>query len=168
LRQGLFLLLDPAQIPPSEYNFACTQEGTRKYGKEVGLDANIKIDLVVIGSVVVSREGARCGKGEGFAELEYAMMKYMKAIDDSTPVVTTVHDVQVVENTDFPLTLLENHDVPLDIIVTPTQVITCTGGIKKPEGIYWDKITTKKLQEIPVLRDLKRRSFAKSNQIAKT
>ena len=39
--------------------------------------------------------GLRIGKGEGFADLEYAMMRSMKAVDDKTPIVTAVHDCQV-------------------------------------------------------------------------
>lgn len=53
-----------------------------------------KLDAVA-GSSAISKNGARLGKGEGFAELEYGILKWMGAIDDSTPVVSTVHDCQV-------------------------------------------------------------------------
>ncbi len=33
--------------------------------------------------------------GEGYADLEYGMMKAMGAISDATPVISTVHDSQV-------------------------------------------------------------------------
>lgn len=39
--------------------------------------------------------GFRIGKGEGYADLEYAMMAAMGAVSDSTVVVTIVHDCQV-------------------------------------------------------------------------
>ena len=39
--------------------------------------------------------GWRIGKGEGFADLEYAMMASMGAVDENTVIVTTVHDCQV-------------------------------------------------------------------------
>ena len=39
--------------------------------------------------------GWRIGKGEGFADLEYAMMASMGAVDENTIIVTTVHDCQV-------------------------------------------------------------------------
>lgn len=45
----------------------------------------------------------------------------MGAIDDNTPVVTTIHDCQLLEEDIDPEKMLE-HDVPVDIIVTPTQV----------------------------------------------
>ncbi len=58
---------------------------------------------------------------QGFAELEYGILKWMGAIDDNTPVVTTIHDCQLLEETISPERMLE-HDVPVDIIVTPTRV----------------------------------------------
>ena len=39
--------------------------------------------------------GWRIGKGEGYADLEYAMMASMNAVKPDTVVVTTVHDCQV-------------------------------------------------------------------------
>lgn len=39
--------------------------------------------------------GLRIGKGEGFADMEYGMMASMGAVDESTVVVTVVHDCQV-------------------------------------------------------------------------
>ena len=62
---------------------------------ELSSDNCTQVDLVVVGSVAVCSTGARIGKGEGFAELEYGILKWMGAIDDSTIVATTVHDEQV-------------------------------------------------------------------------
>lgn len=39
--------------------------------------------------------GFRIGKGEGYADMEYGMMASMGAVDESTQVVTVVHDCQV-------------------------------------------------------------------------
>ncbi|KAF9590359.1 hypothetical protein IFM89_033885, partial [Coptis chinensis] len=44
---------------------------------------------VIIGD---PKTGGRLGKGEGFAELEYGMLRYMGAIDDTTLVVTYAKD----------------------------------------------------------------------------
>ena len=63
--------------------------------------------------------GYRIGKGEGFADLEYAMMKSMGAVSDDTVIITTVHDDQI---TDIPAALIGPHDITVDFIVTPTQV----------------------------------------------
>lgn len=39
--------------------------------------------------------GYRIGKGEGFADLEYAIMASMEAVSSETVIITTVHDCQV-------------------------------------------------------------------------
>ena len=39
--------------------------------------------------------GHRVGKGEGFVDLEYGMMRHMKCVTEKTLIVTTVHDCQV-------------------------------------------------------------------------
>uniref|UniRef100_A0A0E0F8P1 5-formyltetrahydrofolate cyclo-ligase n=1 Tax=Oryza meridionalis TaxID=40149 RepID=A0A0E0F8P1_9ORYZ len=120
LRTGFFSVLESHMIPTGCIPEACTSVGAAKYGRPIGLDEKIKVDLIVIGSVAVDPStGARLGKGEGFAELEYGMMRYMGSISDSTMIVTTVHDKQLVN--DIPVEKLLVHDVPVDIICTPTQ-----------------------------------------------
>ncbi|KAG0565446.1 hypothetical protein KC19_8G190700 [Ceratodon purpureus] len=131
LRTGFFSILESSSIPylPD----ACTSAGVAKFGKPISLDDKLKVDLIVIGSVAVDpKTGARLGKGEGFAELEYGILRWMGAIDDSTLVVTTVHDQQLVD--DIPLEKLLIHDVPVDIICTPTQIIHTNTKIPKPKG----------------------------------
>ncbi|KAK9049884.1 hypothetical protein SSX86_031147 [Deinandra increscens subsp. villosa] len=156
LRTGFFSVLESSTLNPSTMNEACTSVGVAKYGRPIGLDEKIKVDLIVIGSVAVDPiTGARLGKGEGFAELEYGMLHYMGAIDDSTPVVTSIHDEQLVD--DIPVEKLLVHDVPVDIICTPTQVIFTNTSIPKPQGIYWDKLLPEKLSQIKILRQLKAR-----------
>ncbi|KAL9245078.1 hypothetical protein vseg_018772 [Gypsophila vaccaria] len=156
LRTGFFSVLESQMLTPSTINEACTSVGVAKYGQPIGLDEKLKVDLIVIGSVAVDpKTGARLGKGEGFAELEYGMLRYMGAIDDSTPVITTVHDQQLVD--DIPVEKLLIHDVPVDIICTPTQVIFTNTSIPKPQGIYWEKLSPEKLGQIRILRELKKR-----------
>lgn len=55
-----------------------------------------KVDLVVVGSVAVDRLGRRLGKGEGFADLEWALAAshHGGAVGPNTVVATTVHDCQ--------------------------------------------------------------------------
>ncbi|CAN6335662.1 unnamed protein product [Urochloa humidicola] len=156
LTTEFFSVLDSQMIPTGRIPEASTPVGAAKYGRPLGLDEKIKVDLIVIGSVAVDpNSGARLGKGEGFAELEYGMLRYMGAIDDSTIIVTTVHDTQLVD--DIPLEKLQVHDVPVDIICTPTQVIFTNTTIPKPQGIYWEKLSSEKLGQIRVLRELKAR-----------
>ncbi len=43
---------------------ACTSAGAAKYGTPLGLNASIKVDMIIVGSSAVSQNGARLGKGE--------------------------------------------------------------------------------------------------------
>ncbi|XP_065781229.1 methenyltetrahydrofolate synthase domain-containing protein isoform X7 [Muntiacus reevesi] len=129
-------------------------QGVRNYSTPVGLDSKVLVDLVVVGSVAVSEKGWRIGKGEGYADLEYAMMVSMGAVSQGTPVVTIVHDCQVV---DIPEALLEDHDLTVDYILTPTRVITTGCERPKPAGIAWSKISCEMMEKIPILRSLRHR-----------
>jgi len=116
LRQG-FLLIDPSHLSTSNFSEAATIHGAFKFGRQVEPNA-VKVDLFVAGSVAVSPNGGRLGKGAGYSDQEYSLLKNAGALSSETPVVTTVHDVQIVEN--IPT---QEWDVPVDMIVTPTKVI---------------------------------------------
>jgi len=151
LRHG-FILLDPNTIPSSKYLEAATIHGAFKYGKITKPWDLPSIDLVVVGSVAVNMQGARLGKGEGYAELEYAILRTLCKVSRDTLVVTTVHDIQIV-NEPIPV---EEHDVCVDIIVTPTKIHYITPRPPKPSGILWSKIPQERISEIPVLREVKK------------
>ncbi|XP_010966496.2 methenyltetrahydrofolate synthase domain-containing protein isoform X1 [Camelus dromedarius] len=153
LRTGLFNKIIPPPGATKDVLRRCaTSEGVRNYSAPVGLDSRVLVDLVVVGSVAVSEKGWRIGKGEGYADLEYAMMVSMGAVGPGTPVVTIVHDCQVVN---IPETLLEDHDLTVDYILTPTRVITTGCERPKPTGITWSKISWEMLGKIPILRSLR-------------
>ncbi|XP_046934840.1 methenyltetrahydrofolate synthase domain-containing protein isoform X2 [Lynx rufus] len=141
--------------PPGKHSGPrlCSQ-GVRNYSTPVGLDSRVLVDLVVVGSVAVSEKGWRIGKGEGYADLEYAMMVSMGAVGPETPVVTIVHDCQVI---DIPEALLEDHDLTVDYILTPTRVIATGCERPKPTGILWSKISWEVMGKIPVLQSLRHR-----------
>ncbi|XP_067905227.1 methenyltetrahydrofolate synthase domain-containing protein isoform X5 [Heterodontus francisci] len=128
-----------------------TLQGVKDFSVPVGLDATVRVDLVVVGSVAVSDKGWRIGKGEGFADLEYAMMVSMGAVDENTVIVTTVHDCQLL---DIPEELMDNHDLTVDYILTPTQVIGTNCKRSKPQGIIWSKVDSEMMEKIPILKSL--------------
>jgi 5-formyltetrahydrofolate cyclo-ligase len=146
-----FYELDPAEIPPGEYDRAPTVSHVAEYARQVGPDALPHADLVVSGSVAVTREGARIGKGEGYSDLEFAVLADLGAVDAATTVATTVHDRQVVD--DVPV---EAHDVPVDLVATPTELVrTRTDAPRpRPAGVDWDAVTDARRAEIPVLERL--------------
>jgi len=150
MRQG-FLVIDPRKVPPYAYEAAATIRGAFRWGRRVGLDElrEMRIDIMVTGSVAVDRRGTRVGKGEGFAELEYGVLRTLGAIDEETPIATTVHDLQVVDY--IPR---EPYDLTMDIIATPTRTIVVEPRQPKPPGIIWSLLPCRKLEEIPALREL--------------
>nr|CAI9696869.1 unnamed protein product [Rangifer tarandus platyrhynchus] len=155
LRTGLFNKITPPPGATKDILRKCaTSQGVRNYSTPVGLDSKVLVDLVVVGSVAVSEKGWRIGKGEGYADLEYAMMVSMGAVSQGTPVVTIVHDCQVV---DIPEALLEDHDLTVDYILTPTRVIITGCERPKPAGIAWSKISYEMMEKIPILRSLRHR-----------
>ncbi len=121
LRKG-FLLLDPNVIPQGNISRASTIRGAFKHGRFID-PSEVKVDLFVAGSVAVSPDGGRLGKGTGYSDQEYAILKNSGRLTSETPVVTTVHDVQMVEKVPW-----EEWDVSVDVIVTPTRVIRITRG----------------------------------------
>ena len=150
LREG-FLLLDPASLWPDQIKKAATIAGAAKLARPVSLEELPSIDLIVVGTVAIAPAGSRVGKGEGYAELEYATLRQLGRIDAKVPIATTVHDLQVVET--IPM---EPFDVPVDIIVTPTQVLRTRGNLPKPTGILWDHLAPERLELMPVLKELRR------------
>jgi len=76
----------------------------------------------------------------------------MGKIAEDVPIATTVHGVQVVD--DIPV---EPFDVPVDIIVTPTRVIRTRSRRTKPKGIIWDLLDPSRLEEMPILKELRDR-----------
>uniref|UniRef100_A0A3Q3Q246 Methenyltetrahydrofolate synthase domain-containing protein n=1 Tax=Monopterus albus TaxID=43700 RepID=A0A3Q3Q246_MONAL len=148
LRTGLFNKITPPQGASKEQLRVCSSsQGVKDFSVPVDLNAKVKVDLLVIGSVAVSEKGFRIGKGEGYADLEHGMMVSMGAVNESTVVVTVVHDCQIV---DIPEELIGSHDLTVDYILTPTRVIKTNCPLPKPQGIIWTK-----LEKIPILKTLR-------------
>ncbi|XP_006990209.1 methenyltetrahydrofolate synthase domain-containing protein isoform X2 [Peromyscus maniculatus bairdii] len=164
LRTGLFNKITPPPGATKDILRKCaTSQGVRNFSVPVSLDSSVLVDLIVVGSVAVSEKGWRIGKGEGYADLEYAMMVSMGAVHEGTPVVTIVHDCQVV---DIPEALLEDHDLTVDYIITPTRVIATGCARPKPTGIIWSKVSCEMLTKIPVLRSLREREKRAGKDVA--
>ena len=77
LRTGFFSTLSVADNlrAGDQLDQLTNSKGVAKYGTQVSLDAEYTVDLVVVGSTAVCpTSGARVGKGEGFAELEWGIL----------------------------------------------------------------------------------------------
>lgn len=148
-----FFALDPAHLaePPRK---ASSISGASRSARRVGLAGLSPVDLVVMGSVAVAGDGARLGKGGGFADLEYALASAAGLIGPDTVCVSTVHELQVVGPGQIPVT---GHDVLIDLIVTPERIIDCRPrrGRRPAPGIDWADLTEDKIAAIPLLSALR-------------
>ena len=145
-----FLRLDPARLG-GQLAEAATIGGASRLGEPVRARDLGRIDLVVAGSVAVNRRGARVGKGGGYSDLEWALARQIGAVVETTPVLTTVHELQIVDD-DIPMSA---HDVALDLIVTPERVIRPPRRRRKPRGIRWAELSEEQIAAMPPLRALR-------------
>jgi 5-formyltetrahydrofolate cyclo-ligase len=145
-----FIELDPSRLGRN-IKQAASIEGAFRFGRSVLPDNMKQIDLIVCGTVAVSLDGARIGKGGGYSDLEYGLAREIGLVRQKTSIVTTVHDLQVLDDK-LPVLV---HDIPVDVIVTPTRVIETHTQLPRPKGIYWDHLTKEKIDEIPYLKQLR-------------
>ncbi|GAA0722638.1 5-formyltetrahydrofolate cyclo-ligase [Halorubrum trapanicum] len=157
-----FLRLDPAEIPPEEIDDATTVSGISEYGTPTAPEDVSHVDLIVAGAVGVTTDGARIGKGEGYSDLEWAILREIDAVDSDTTVATTVHELSVLDGpesavgadlSDSDLSEPDAHDVPLDLVVTPERTVRTDTPYARPEGVDWDALDAERLSKIPVLAD---------------
>lgn len=145
-----FLRLDPQELGP-RLAAAATIAGAGRLGRPVRPDELPRLDLVVVGSVAVNELGARVGKGGGYSDLEFALARAVGAVDDHTPVLTTVHELQVVDQ-EIPMT---PHDVPVDLIVTPERVIRPPRVHARPQALLWEELSEEQLRVLPAVARLR-------------
>ena len=150
--RGGFLLLDPKRIPRSLYREAATIRGAFRLGTPLSPHELPHVDLIVCGSVAVTPQGLRIGKGGGYSEFEYAILREVGLVDEETPIATTVHNLQIVAEAPR-----EEFDFTVDLIATPTRLLRARGRRFRPKGILWDRVSEERLEEIPLLKELRRK-----------
>lgn len=110
-----YLLVDPENLDGNE-KLASTILGAFKYGKS--LKQFPAVDMVIEGSVAVDLSGRRLGKGGGYGDQEISHLLREKSIQGDTPLVTTVHEIQIVKEVPT-----EPHDKKINMIVTSRDVV---------------------------------------------
>lgn len=143
-----FLELDPRLLSKPER--ASTIKGAFALGRPVRAVKVRRVDLVLAGSVGVDGEGGRVGKGGGYSDLEYGLGRTLGFLAADTPVATTVHPLQQVEES----VPMEPHDVPVDVVATPRGVQRMAAR-RKPEGIRWDLLSEERVAAMPALAELR-------------
>jgi len=114
LKKG-YILINPETVKGKE-NEAATIEGAFKLGES--MIEFPKVDMVIEGSVAIDMNGNRLGKGGGYADREIERLFSEKSINENTPVVTTIHEIQIVQKVPS-----RHHDKKINMIVTPERVI---------------------------------------------
>jgi 5-formyltetrahydrofolate cyclo-ligase len=147
-----FVELDPARLGKNIYA-ASSIKGAFEFGRQVSVSQMKPVDLILCGSVAVRRDGARIGKGGGYADLEYAIALELRIVNSLTPIITTVHPLQIVREK----TPIEPHDIPVDFIVTSDRVIETKTTLARPVGVYWEYLDEEKIAAIPLLKKMKAR-----------
>ena len=147
-----FVELDPKRLGKNLYA-ASSIKGAFEFGRQVSVKQMKRVDLILCGSVAVNRSGARVGKGGGYSDLEYALALEFDIVTPETPILTTVHDLQLIwKDID-----LKPHDIAVDYIVSPSRITYCNSTLPKPKGIYWEYLDDEKINSIPLLKKLKAR-----------
>lgn len=145
-----FWRLDPNELIVKPHE-AASIKGASRHGRPVALEDMEKIDLIVCGCVAAEPSGARLGKGGGYSDLEFAIATEAGLVDRATLIATTLHPAQILEEGTIPVT---DHDFPLDLIVSPDELIRTETRLSRPSGIIEEQLDQSKREGIPALRRL--------------
>lgn len=144
--QRPFVRLDPVTLTVTVEQ-AANNKTALEVGEPIREEDMRPVNLVVCGSVAVNRRGVRLGKGAGYSDIEVALLVEAGLLSERTTIVTTVHDLQVVDE-ELPEAA---HDFSVDVIVTPTRVIEC-GPPRRPAGLDWRLLTEAQVRAMPGVR----------------
>ncbi|HEX7408548.1 MAG TPA: 5-formyltetrahydrofolate cyclo-ligase [Candidatus Binatia bacterium] len=142
-----FVELDPNRLGAKIFRVGSIT-GAMQFGRLIAPHEMCPVDLVVCGSVAVNRQGARLGRGGGYGDLEYALLRSEGKIREYTPILTTIHPAQIIDDR-LPM---RGHDIPVDFVITPDQVIAAPSLHPRPRGVIWEILQEEKILSIPLLR----------------
>ncbi|MFI7607428.1 5-formyltetrahydrofolate cyclo-ligase [Micromonospora sp. NPDC049366] len=142
-----FYLLDPTVLT-APFEAAATSTGAPDVAPTVGPDDMRPVDLIVCGSVAVSRrDGVRVGKGAGYSDLEIALLTEAGLVTKGTAITTTIHQIQLLDE-ELPRA---SHDFNVDLAITPTEVLNYPADRDRPAGIIGKDLRHDQLDSIPIL-----------------
>lgn len=150
-----FYLLEPGVVPPGHELYAAWLDGIEHFGRPVSLSALAELgpfDFVATGASAVAASGVRFGRGHGYFDLEWRIFSEMGLVGERTPVVTLVHDSQLLDKRLFP----SPGDVLVDWICTPTRCISVERESRRPRGVPWKDIAPEAIDANPALKELQR------------
>ncbi|MBF0678240.1 MAG: 5-formyltetrahydrofolate cyclo-ligase [Devosia sp.] len=152
-----YVRIDPAVLQEKGITFelAASHQGYMHHGERIEFTDIPELDFCVFGSVAVTRQGARTGKGGGFADLEAGVLNELGRIRPDTPLVTSVHSTQVVPDGDI---VMMHFDCWMDYVATEKELITTNSQHTRPKGISWENVQPDQFESIPFLRELQANS----------
>lgn len=144
-------MLDPADLADSPRS-ASSIKGATRSGRRVSVAELERVDLV---SPAASRSR---WTGPGSARAAGSPTWSSRSppaglIGPDTPVVTTVHELQLRAAGTVPVAA---HDVAIDLAVTPDRVVGCRRPRRNRGQVRWSELTDEKIAAIPLLADLRR------------
>ncbi|MFG6495853.1 5-formyltetrahydrofolate cyclo-ligase [Fictibacillus sp. UD] len=148
LKDG-FIQVKPEWVPKGEERKAASLSSILNYGRVLPLSQMPEIDLIVVGSVAIHRDGRRLGKGEGYADREYAIIRELG--NKEVPVITSIQSAQLVED-EIPVDVF---DLTVDWIATEKGLIETCSPYPKPTGIVWDEVSEEDMNIMPVLKEIR-------------
>jgi len=117
--------LELSNIPEDRIKRAASIRGFESYGNKLSTRA----DLFVQGSVAVDKKGNRLGKGKGYGDREYHVLKRLNMLNPRVKIVTVVHQEQIFDDFSH---LMSDEDVRVDYILTPER----TDQVKKSSILF--------------------------------
>ena len=153
-----FRSIDASAVPQGCEAFAATLDGIESFGKPISLEDIKKlpgIDLLITGISLVTESGVRWGKGHGYFDLEWGIIRDLDVVNENTPIIAVGHDCQVVTTNLEPSEV----DTIADAIITPSRVIRVDKKYPKPQGILWQYISPELMEQIPPVQNLYSQRF---------
>ena len=134
-----YLRIDPDKLAAKNVDFetAATAQGFVQHGEPIGFEDMPRLDFCVVGCVAVNRRGGRTGKGAGFADLEHGIFRDLGITSARTPIATTVHSLQIVEDERI---AVEPHDNALNFIATESELIATGARQSSSGGVDWPRV----------------------------
>lgn len=153
VQEAPYVRIDPAVLREKGITFelAATHQGYMFHGERIEFTDIPELDFCVFGSVGVTRQGARTGKGGGFADLEAGLLNELGRIGPDTPLVTSVHSSQVVGDGNI---VMMEFDCWMDYVATEAELITTASAHPRPKGISWPHVQPDQFESMPFLREL--------------
>jgi 5-formyltetrahydrofolate cyclo-ligase len=144
--------LEKENIKVKDWRSAARSTGVQRFGQRLKTTRSEigEVDLLATGAVAVGLQGERIGKGNGYFDLEYMILREIGSVTEATPICALVDDPQVLDQVP-----MEAKDVAVDFIITPTTVITMERTLMRPAKIPWDELHERHIKGMRPLKELR-------------